>query len=303
MSASSEAAVKSKASVARRRTLATYTVVLHVVGLLLSVQLFANHFSASRPAVCEMGKYVSCATVQNSRWGFLLGVPVAFHGIVFFLIGFAFAIYLAGPREDDRDVAAAYAVYQVIGLLSVVYFIVGEVVLGAVCPLCTGVHIIVLLNLFLSLKIVRLRAPTFSPTPASLVRLAWSMRIWLLVAVLVAGTPVLTMYVLQAPDKIYSDAQLSDFGKCLAKQRMTLYMKPDCPYCIKQKELLGPATKLIAHVECTDSTMAACEAEKIYAFPTWVKKSNSAYIRDIVSGGLQTISQLSEITGCKIKPE
>lgn len=124
MSTSSEAASK---AVARKRSLATYAVVLQLVGLLLSAQLLANHYTASHPAVCEMGRYVSCAAVQNSPWAFFLGVPLAFFGLVFFVIAFAMALYLAAPREDDADIAAAFAVFQGLGLLSVGYFVVGEV--------------------------------------------------------------------------------------------------------------------------------------------------------------------------------
>jgi uncharacterized membrane protein/glutaredoxin len=295
-------ASKGGASVARKRTLATYAVVLQVVGLLLSIQLFANHFS-SAPAVCEMGKYVSCAAVQNSPWAFVLGVPLAFHGIVFFVLGLGLALYLAGPREDDAEVAAAFAVYQAIGLLSVAYFVVGEIALGALCPLCTAVHVAVVASLFVALRISRLRSPLFAPSPAALARLAWAMRTWLLVAVLLVGTPTVALHVMRAPDRVYSDAQLQDFGRCLAKQRMTLYTKADCPYCSKQKELLSVAADAVTTVACGEGSMGPCEAQNIYAFPTWIKRSNSAYVRDIVSGGLQTIAHLSDISGCKMQAD
>jgi uncharacterized membrane protein/glutaredoxin len=295
-------ASKATAAVARKRTLATYSVVLQVVGLLLSIQLFANHFSAA-PALCEMGKYVSCATVQRSSWAFVLGVPLAFHGIVFFVLGLAMAVYLAAPREDDAEVAAAFLVYQAIGLLSVAYFVAGEIALGALCPLCTAVHAVVLATLPLALRISRLRYPTFSPSPAALLRLAWAMRTWVLVAVLLVGTPTVALHVLRAPDRVYSDGQLQEFGRCLAKQRMTLYTRDDCPFCTKQKELLGVAVDALKVVACADGNMEACEAQKVYGFPTWIKKSNSAYVRDIVAGGLQSIAQLSDLSGCKIKAE
>ncbi len=299
MVSSSEASAK---ALARKRTLATYAVVLQIVGLLLSIQLFANHFSAA-PAVCEMGKYVSCAAVQNSPWAFVLGVPLAFHGIVFFVLGFALALYLAGPREDDAEVAAAFAVYQAVGLLSVAYFVAGELALGALCPLCTAVHVVVIVSLVLAVRIARLRNPQFRPSPAGLARLAWAMRTWLLVALLLVGTPTVALHVMRAPDRVYSDGQLREFGRCLAKQRLTLFTKSDCPYCTKQKELLGVAAEALAVVECGEGKMEPCEAHNIYAYPTWIKRSTSAYVRDLVSGGLQTISQLSDISGCTIKPE
>lgn len=300
MSTASEAAAK---AMGRKRALAVYAVVLQVAGLLLSVQLLANHFTSSRPAMCEMGRYVSCAAVQNSAWAFVFGVPVAFFGVVFFLLGLGMAVFLASPREDDAEVAAAFAVLQGLGLLSVGYLVAGEVALGALCPLCTAVHAAILASLWLSLRVVRLRNPRFRPSPAGMLRLAWAVRTWVLVAVLLAGTPLLAAHLLREPDRLYSDAQLVAFGKCLATQRVTFFSKADCSVCARQRELLGPATAHFPVVECGEETREQCKAHKVWAFPSWLRRSTSAYVRDSLATGLRSIPDIAELSGCKIEPE
>jgi uncharacterized membrane protein/glutaredoxin len=274
-------------------------VFLNVAGLLLSIQLLVNHFSGVDPTFCEFGAHVSCMSVQRSPWGFVLGVPLAYFGCVYFVLGLCLSIFLASPRTDDREIAAGSYVLVLIGLLSVAYFVFGEYQLGVICPFCTLVHLLIFATLYFARKVCLLRFPTFSLTPIALLRLVWDLRVWVLIGILLVGLPVISLYVINAPaPSPYSDEQLEQFGKCLTLRRATMYSKPDCPYCTKQKVMLGAGMKHIQLVECVQEN--DCSDVKIYAFPTWIKMPRSAYEEEIRKGGMQSIEKLAALTRCTI---
>jgi uncharacterized membrane protein len=285
-----------------KRKMAVYFVIIHVVGLLLSIQLTANHFGGTTPQICEFGKYVSCRTVQKSPWAFFLGVPLAYFGIVYFLLGLCMGIFLASPRTDDGEIAAGLVALVVIGLVSVVYFVVGEYSLGAICPLCTAVHILIVASLFFALKIRAIRNPTWSLMPMSLFRLAWDLRTWVLIGILLVGVPIVSVHLLRAEESSpYSDEQLVEFGKCLASRRMTLYSAKGCTHCLNQKKLLGAGLQHVPLVECESADDEKCKRANISAFPTWVKIARSGYESDQTRKGVMDIEELARFTSCTIK--
>ncbi len=283
-----------------KRKLGLYLVIFHVVGLLLSIQLTFNHFSGEKPKFCEFGQYVSCMEVQKSEWGLVLGVPAAYFGCVYFVIGLAMSIFIASPRSDDREIAAGLFVLTILGLCSVFYFVFAEYQLGVICPFCTLVHAVIVVTIFLASKVCSLRFPTFRLSPFGVLRLAWDLRIWILVGILFIGLPIIVLHVMQAPESSpYTSEQLVPFGKCLTSRRVTLYTKPNCPYCTKQKVLLGAAFEHMLVKDCLQDT----DCPNIYAYPTFVKLPRSAYEEESKKGGLQAIEELSSWTRCPIERE
>lgn len=115
-----------------RLRIAEYTA--SVVGLAIAVYLTLYHF-AGVPLVCSDSGLINCASVLNSQYAYVFGIPIAVFGIVFFGV----AIALLYIRNMD-----AVMVWDLIGIGSVVYFLDIERLVGHICAWCTMVHVIVL---------------------------------------------------------------------------------------------------------------------------------------------------------------
>jgi uncharacterized membrane protein len=135
--------------IARRQAL----VLLALVGLLVATYLWLYKIGVIGELQCGTG---SCETVQASRYAALLGVPVAFYGVVGY--GAVFAMGLAGldprrptnPRLDRLLVALATA-----GFLFTLYLTAVELfVLHAICRWCVASALIMTAIWLLSLSLV-----------------------------------------------------------------------------------------------------------------------------------------------------
>jgi uncharacterized membrane protein len=128
-------------------------VLLALVGLLVATYLWLYKIGVIGELQCGTG---SCETVQASRYAELLGVPVAFYGVVGY--GALFAMGLAGldPRRatnlrlDRLLVALATA-----GFLFTLYLTAVELfVLHAICRWCVASALIMTAIWLLSLSLV-----------------------------------------------------------------------------------------------------------------------------------------------------
>jgi uncharacterized membrane protein len=128
-------------------------VLLALVGLLVATYLWLYKIGVIGELQCGTG---SCETVQASRYAELLGVPVAFYGVVGY--GALFAMGLAGldprratnPRLDRLLVALATA-----GFLFTLYLTAVELfVLHAICRWCVASALIMTAIWLLSLSLV-----------------------------------------------------------------------------------------------------------------------------------------------------
>jgi len=200
-------------------------------------------FPGKEFAFCEMGSMISCSSVLKSEYASMFGVPLALFGVIYFLLTLSFSIFLAGGREDDKEVSVGFWLLCFIGLGSVFYFLYAEYMVGAICSLCTVVHILVVLMLPLGVKIANIRAPTWKLRPGAVLRLAWDLNLWVVFAVLLIGTPILVSFLFAPRDFAvkYTEASLAEFGKCLKMKRVEVFVTEGCGYCSKQKEVLGAA--------------------------------------------------------------
>jgi uncharacterized membrane protein len=111
-----------------------------IVGLAISIYLTLYHY-AGIPLVCSDTGIINCGSVLNSPLAYILGIPIAVIGIVFFLG--EFVVLYTGNLD-------AITIWNLIGIGSVVYFINLERIIGKICAWCTGVHVIVVILLVLS---------------------------------------------------------------------------------------------------------------------------------------------------------
>jgi len=85
-------------------------------------------------------------------------VPVAAFGVLWFALNLAVSVVqirdvpFSGKTLQryvvDDALFMAQIVWLVLGLLSVVYFVYAEIVIGAICPFCTVVHVDIILQIF-----------------------------------------------------------------------------------------------------------------------------------------------------------
>ncbi len=116
--------------------------ILAVLGLLVSIYLTVYHYSSSVPLACPDTGLINCASVLNSAYAYILGVPLAVYGLVFFVV----ELVILNLRYKDLK-----AVYNALGLVFVFYFIYLEYLIGHICIFCTTVHVTIVLLFILTL--------------------------------------------------------------------------------------------------------------------------------------------------------
>jgi uncharacterized membrane protein len=125
--------------------LAPVSVVLAVVGLLVSVYLTYEHFTDNATLACSIGGVVDCAKVTTSAWSTFLGVPVALLGLVFFVVTLGLCLPQVW-RRPERWLDAARLGWMTIGLGMALYLVWAELYrIHAICLWCTVVHVVTFL--------------------------------------------------------------------------------------------------------------------------------------------------------------
>lgn len=117
------------------------SLVLTIIGLLVSVYLSYEHLTENATLACTVGGFVDCAKVTTSPWAYLFGIPVAFLGLAFFVV----TLLLVLPstwRRPEAWLDRARLVWLTIGLGMVLYLVWAEFFrIRSICSWCTVVHI------------------------------------------------------------------------------------------------------------------------------------------------------------------
>jgi uncharacterized membrane protein len=123
------------------RWAAPATVGTSLVGLVASIYLTVEHFTASATLACPETGVVNCQRVTTSAQSTIAGVPWALLGAVFF----AGLLLLGRPAAwRSRSTAVRYGrlALAVTGVASVIYLISVELfVVNAICLWCTVAHV------------------------------------------------------------------------------------------------------------------------------------------------------------------
>lgn len=123
-------------------------IVLGTIGFITSLYLTVNHFQSGKGA-CDINAVISCSLVNSSVYSEILGLPVALFGMIWFLALFLLAWKAYKKKGKVQEKRLLY--WNISGFLFVIYLILAEVWLKALCPLCTVVHVIVLSTLGLAI--------------------------------------------------------------------------------------------------------------------------------------------------------
>jgi uncharacterized membrane protein len=118
--------------------------VLAIAGLLDSAYQAYTKLSGTGLAGCS-AKTDACVLVQNSSQAYILGIPMAVFGLVFYL----FMTGICTPpawRSATPLVHWARLGGAIAGMLFVLYLLYAELIeLRQVCPYCTSIHVITFL--------------------------------------------------------------------------------------------------------------------------------------------------------------
>jgi uncharacterized membrane protein len=143
----------------RRAPLAAAVIALALVGLGISIYLTVDHYQHVEP-VCIVGSVFDCVKVTSSAYSVLPGtsIPITIPGMLWFIGsgGFAAAMlwYLAHEQREPSRLRLWFVIWAGAGLVFVLYLVYAEIVqLRALCPWCTGVHVLTLVIFLLALRL------------------------------------------------------------------------------------------------------------------------------------------------------
>jgi len=118
-----------------------FALVLSLLGFGDALYLTIDHFTGTLP-VCAAHGIINCAAVTTSKESYLLHIPVALLGLLFFT---SMVVVNVPPLWRTRHSWVAWVRLAMVttGLGMVVYLVSAEVFsIHAICLWCTGVHII-----------------------------------------------------------------------------------------------------------------------------------------------------------------
>ena len=115
---------------------------LVVIGLADAAYLTLTHFTDTVRLACSDSGTIDCARVTTSPQSYIVGIPVAVLGLVFFLV---YAVLCAPPawRSPEPLVRYARLAWAIGGVATVVYLIYAELFeIDAICLWCSLVHVV-----------------------------------------------------------------------------------------------------------------------------------------------------------------
>ena len=159
---------------------------LSIIGIILSLDLAKSHIiSSSTNAPCDISPSVSCSLVNTSTYSELLGVPVALFGVLWFVaLGILALVILF--RTDHSYLITALMYWNGIGILFVIYLIIAEFILRTLCPLCTVIHLLVVISLALSVLLYRAH-----PVKSSFKDLFKQLKYWIILFMFLNLVPII----------------------------------------------------------------------------------------------------------------
>jgi len=110
-----------------------------LAGLAVALYLSAVHLSSTVPLYCAENGVINCTQVTTSPSSIMLGVPVAYYGVLWFGV---MALLLVAHH---RAAHLGRLVWVAGGVAGVLYLLYSELfVIGAICLWCSLVHLLIL---------------------------------------------------------------------------------------------------------------------------------------------------------------
>lgn len=124
------------------RWAAPTSLALVALGLVVSAFLSYESLTAAKVLACPVGSTIDCSKVTSSPWSKLMGVPVSYLGLLFF-VGMAVLCTKAAWERGAPWVQQLRLVGASVGVGMVLYLVWAELFrIGAICLWCTVVHVL-----------------------------------------------------------------------------------------------------------------------------------------------------------------
>jgi len=138
---------------------------LALVGLFVALYLWLHALGFGGAIKC--GASGGCETVQTSQWAVLLGLPVAFYGVLGYLAVLLVALVALRPAAlTQRGWDLLVLLLATIGVAFTAYLTYVELFLiHAICRWCVGSAIII--TLIWTVSLLSLRSPGIRTDPAA----------------------------------------------------------------------------------------------------------------------------------------
>ena len=116
--------------------------ILVVIGLADAAYLTVTHFTTTVHLACSGSGTIDCEKVTTSPQAYILGIPVAVLGLVYFVV-YAGLCTPAAWRSPEPLVRYARLAWAIGGVCTVVYLIYAELFeIDAICLWCSLVHVV-----------------------------------------------------------------------------------------------------------------------------------------------------------------
>jgi len=238
------------------------TIGLAGLGILLTAYLTFTRWFGQPAAYCSVGS--DCDLVQASRWSTLLGLPLAFWGLLMYAV---LAVLLWRMRSRPAMWSRALTLAAFGTGMSVYLTVVSVVEIQATCAYCLA-SFAVITAIFVILLLSR---------PANLQRFDWGLWGMSAGAGLVIFLGALHMHYsgifdpAAGPEKPYLKALAEHLDASDAK----FFGASWCPACQEQKEHFEASAHRLPYVECSPAgrggpTASACVSNQIVEYPTWI---------------------------------
>jgi len=259
-----------------------------VIGFFVSIYLIQGHFSGTTSgSVCDISETVSCSIVNSSKYSELFNAPVSVLGMLWFLVLILMGLF---AKRKEGALHVGMFLWSIIGFFFVVYMIIAEIILGAICPFCTIIHVIVIVCLILSY---------LNYTSGEKVSNSYVLNEalpWILFIVILFLIPIIYFNVTSSVDHNY-DMQ----AQCITEKGVVMYGSFLCSVCAKTRAAFGDSFEYIKEVEChprgENPKTELCLERDIASTPTWILEPNGVEVKRLV--GFASVDELVAFAGCE----
>src|SRR3989338_8926538 len=246
-------------------------IILSLIGLATSIYLVQNHYNPPLGGSgCDFGEVVSCSLVNTSIFSELFGVSVALFGALWFIL---LLIILYKARKEQKKHALTIFLWHILGLLSVIYLVIAEFILQAICPYCTLVHIIIITQLILSFIILKKLN-----IPLNIKKMLQQAKPWIITVFLLSLLLIFAFNFSFGEKKNYDN-----IAKCITEKNVVMYGSFRCGVCAKTREKFGDSFQYIKEIEChpqgENPETERCLEKNIELTPTWIMEVDGQEIK------------------------
>tara|TARA_Y100000034_G_C6870671_1_gene397467 strand:- start:447 stop:1259 length:813 start_codon:yes stop_codon:yes gene_type:complete len=261
--------------------------ILAVLGFGTSIYLTYEHFSAGS-SVCDFSETVSCSLVNSSVYSELLNVPVAVFGALWMVVMFFAAWHAIKKKELIPGILA----WSIAGVAFITYMIIAEILLEALCPFCTVVHVLILIMFGLALYLYKKEGSKLKKK-----KIIKALKPWIVTIIILNLIPLI---VFNLPSS-EPDVDYTPLAQCITENGVNMYGSFRCGVCAKTRALFGDAFEEINEIEChpqgENAQTELCLSKGIEGTPTWILEPEGEEVKRQV--GFMTLAELQVFAGCE----